>query len=383
MGKEPKPYNPWESGLKENQAEELERKAKKEAEEVEAAKAKAAAEKASDLERNAGTYAAQRFAAELRDANHSIDERTDTLKERASAKFKAGELQEAAELYAQALQLRPTHTLYSNRSACCAALRRYEEALADAEQCIKLAPAWGKGYARKGAALHGLYRWTEAVAVYEAGLAADSSEASKALLGTAISDALRRRARAGGQWRLIVDGRSQVSTHTRDGMKDLSPLGCRDELGEPSVDFRGVPRYPPPPKPGGAMVACPGACVSIIDGDQVKVFDQYGTVRRTYNEKFKQGARSLRAPCGIATDGTHMYVAEGTPAGAPGVPDRVEKFDVEDNRAHNTKQEAADKSRGVADRHSGADLRHPHGLAYLKEGVGGEPTLYVVSGGHF
>ena len=32
---------------------------------------------------------------------------------------------------------------------------------------------WGKGYGRKGAALHGLDRWTEAIAAYDAGLKMD------------------------------------------------------------------------------------------------------------------------------------------------------------------------------------------------------------------
>jgi len=37
-------------------------------------------------------------------------------------------------------------------------------------QCIKVNPNWGKGYARKGAALHGARKYDEAIAAYETGL---------------------------------------------------------------------------------------------------------------------------------------------------------------------------------------------------------------------
>lgn len=67
------------------------------------------------------------------------------------------------------------HVLYSNRSAAFASLGRYDEALADAEQVTTLKPDWPKGYSRKGAALHGLQRWDDAIATYQAGLAVDAN----------------------------------------------------------------------------------------------------------------------------------------------------------------------------------------------------------------
>lgn len=42
-------------------------------------------------------------------------------------------------------------------------------------QCIKINPAWSKGYARKGAALHGQRKYQEAITVYEAGLKLEDS----------------------------------------------------------------------------------------------------------------------------------------------------------------------------------------------------------------
>jgi tetratricopeptide (TPR) repeat protein len=44
-----------------------------------------------------------------------------------------------------------------------------EKALQDAEDCIRVNPGWAKGFSRKGAALHALRRYEEAVSSYEEG----------------------------------------------------------------------------------------------------------------------------------------------------------------------------------------------------------------------
>lgn len=46
-------------------------------------------------------------------------------------------------------------------------------------QCIKINPSWSKGYARKGAALHGSRQYDEAIAAYEEGLKLEDSPALK------------------------------------------------------------------------------------------------------------------------------------------------------------------------------------------------------------
>lgn len=46
-------------------------------------------------------------------------------------------------------------------------------------QCVELNPTWGKGYARKGAALHGARKYDEAIAAYESGLKIEDSPALK------------------------------------------------------------------------------------------------------------------------------------------------------------------------------------------------------------
>ncbi|GAM22202.1 hypothetical protein SAMD00019534_053770 [Acytostelium subglobosum LB1] len=54
------------------------------------------------------------------------------------------------------------HVLFSNKSACHLHLKNYQQALADAEETIKLAPNWPKGYLRKAGALEALGRQEEA-----------------------------------------------------------------------------------------------------------------------------------------------------------------------------------------------------------------------------
>ncbi|KAH8105503.1 chaperone [Cristinia sonorae] len=102
----------------------------------------------------------------------------DALKDQGNKAFQAKDYDKAIELFTQALAIDSSnHVLYSNRSAAKAGKRNWAGALEDAEECIKINPAWSKGYARKGAALHGQRRYDEAVAAYETGLKLEDSPA--------------------------------------------------------------------------------------------------------------------------------------------------------------------------------------------------------------
>lgn len=94
----------------------------------------------------------------------------DAEKELGNTQFKAGNYDQAIGHFSKAIELGATHVLYSNRSACYCGLKKYDEALADAEKCIEMNPSWGKGYGRKGAAMHGLANYDGAIAAYEKGL---------------------------------------------------------------------------------------------------------------------------------------------------------------------------------------------------------------------
>ncbi|KAG8952056.1 Hsp90 cochaperone [Tulasnella sp. 419] len=101
-----------------------------------------------------------------------------TLKELGNKAFAAKNYPEAIDHFSQAILIdQNNHVLWSNRSAAKAGLKDWEGALEDAEQTIKVNPKWGKGYARKGAALHGSRRWQEAIDAYNAGIAVEDSPA--------------------------------------------------------------------------------------------------------------------------------------------------------------------------------------------------------------
>ncbi len=64
------------------------------------------------------------------------------LKARGNAALQSQGFLEALNCYTEALLLDDHHTLYSNRSAVNMQLKRYGEALADANSCMRLAPQW-------------------------------------------------------------------------------------------------------------------------------------------------------------------------------------------------------------------------------------------------
>lgn len=100
------------------------------------------------------------------------------LKDQGNKAFSAKDYDKAIELFTAAIALDPSnHVLFSNRSAAKAGKKQWAPALEDAEQCIKLNSSWSKGYARKGAALHGARRYDEAIEAYEAGLRLEDSPA--------------------------------------------------------------------------------------------------------------------------------------------------------------------------------------------------------------
>ena len=160
-----------------------------------------------------------------------VGQRLELLKKVAGDKFKEGKYTMACKMYTDAIRLSPSsHTLYSNRSAVYTAAREYIRAFEDACKCIDLAPAWAKGYARKGAALHGMDRWGEAIAAYQKGL---DIEPGNAPLLQGIDDAKRRHMLAGGDWKFI--GNRQVYDD-KDGR--TKPL-----LGNPTYLCAGPPGY--------------------------------------------------------------------------------------------------------------------------------------------
>lgn len=87
--------------------------------------------------------------------------------------FKAGNWQESIKYYSRAIKLDPNDFLcLANRSAAYLRMASFEDALKDAEKCIKIKPAYAKGHVRKAAALHALKRYDEEYKAIQAGLKA-------------------------------------------------------------------------------------------------------------------------------------------------------------------------------------------------------------------
>lgn len=123
--------------------------------------------------------------------NFNLSTMADALKAEGNKAFSAKDYDRAIDLFSKALDLDQSNfVLWSNRSAAKAGKRDWDGALADADQvrtplslvsgsqlisppglqCISVNPTWAKGYARKGAALHGQRRYVEAIDAYELGL---------------------------------------------------------------------------------------------------------------------------------------------------------------------------------------------------------------------
>ncbi|KAI8609155.1 putative heat shock protein [Chytriomyces sp. MP71] len=112
------------------------------------------------------------------------------LKAAGNKEFSAGNHPVAVKYFTDAISKDPkNHVLYSNRSASYASMRNYTKALIDADETVKISPNWAKGYSRKGAALHGLGEYKEAVEAYKAGLAI---EPTNALLTKGLEEAESR-----------------------------------------------------------------------------------------------------------------------------------------------------------------------------------------------
>ncbi|PFH31152.1 tetratricopeptide repeat domain containing protein [Besnoitia besnoiti] len=104
----------------------------------------------------------------------SAAEAAQAFKAKGNAAFQEAKYQEAVGFFTEAIKQTPDDAvLYSNRSGAYACLNKLEEALQDAEVCVKLRPTWGKGYSRKGLAEFRMMKYKEAEATYQKGLQVD------------------------------------------------------------------------------------------------------------------------------------------------------------------------------------------------------------------
>ncbi|KAG7217892.1 hypothetical protein INR49_020794 [Caranx melampygus] len=118
-------------------------------------------------------------------SSKEMKRRGETLTEQGIQMFQQGKYSQAVHMFTEAIYCDPKdHRFYGNRSYCYWCLEQYSSALADAQRSIELAPDWPKGYFRKGCALMGLKRYSEAEKELEQVLKLDQgiTEASSKLV---------------------------------------------------------------------------------------------------------------------------------------------------------------------------------------------------------
>lgn len=149
------------------------------------------------------------------------------LKAEGNKHLSAGNYEGAIASYTKAIELEPTnHVFYSNRSAAYLSKGDANEALEDAEKVVEMKADWPKGYSRKGAALHSLRRYDDAVAAYEAGLVVAPEDAGLKNGLEEVSKAMQAGAGGGGMGLGGLFGPEmlgKLATHPKFGPKLADP----------------------------------------------------------------------------------------------------------------------------------------------------------------
>ena len=78
-----------------------------------------------------------------------MTEKVEEMKKLGDEEFKEGNFFSAITHYTEALLYGKTPQLYSNRAVCYIKMKKYEEAIEDADQALEIDPLFLKGYYRK------------------------------------------------------------------------------------------------------------------------------------------------------------------------------------------------------------------------------------------
>ncbi|XP_029381964.1 hsp70-Hsp90 organizing protein-like isoform X2 [Echeneis naucrates] len=160
--------------------------------------------------------------------------RGESLAEQGIQMFKQGQYSQAVDMFTEAIHCDPRdHRFYGNRSYCYWCLDQYSSALTDAQRSIDLAPDWPKGYFRKGCALMGLKRYSEAEKEMEQVLKLDQNikEASSELITCQILQ-LTEMGLEAEQSKLLLEKFSSVqAVLTSSEVKALKQTPLEDQSG--------------------------------------------------------------------------------------------------------------------------------------------------------
>jgi stress-induced-phosphoprotein 1 len=159
----------------------------------------------------------------------------------------------AIEHYTSAINIDGTnHLLYSNRSAAYLSKGDAQNALDDANACLGLNPNFSKGFSRKGAALHSLKRYNDAITTFKDGLSKfpddkvlknglDNVEREKDGPPTSVSDSLGMSNLFGPDMmaKIALDPKTRVYMNDPDFMAKIQLLQKNpDKLGSMIKDPR-------------------------------------------------------------------------------------------------------------------------------------------------
>ncbi|XP_037638883.1 stress-induced-phosphoprotein 1 isoform X2 [Sebastes umbrosus] len=93
----------------------------------------------------------------------TMTKKSASLTEKGIKLVQEGQYAQAVSMFTEAIKCDPKdYRFFGNRSYCYYCLEQHPQALADAERSIQLAPDWPKGHFRKGSALMGMKRYSEA-----------------------------------------------------------------------------------------------------------------------------------------------------------------------------------------------------------------------------
>ncbi|XP_045078815.1 hsp70-Hsp90 organizing protein 1-like isoform X2 [Coregonus clupeaformis] len=93
----------------------------------------------------------------------AVTKRSALLTEKGIKLVQEGQYSQAVSMFTEAIRYDPKdYRFFGNRSYCYSCLEQYPQALSDAERSIQLATDWPKGHFRKGSALIGMKRYSEA-----------------------------------------------------------------------------------------------------------------------------------------------------------------------------------------------------------------------------
>lgn len=140
-------------------------------------------------------------------------------KQHGNTAFHAKQFEEALACYSEAIVLDPqNHVLYANRSACHGAIGGWDDAVKDANECVRLDGCYAKGYFRLASAQIALKQPKEAEATARKGLTYDKTNAGLAQLvrkGRRIAKEIKEEARVQQQREIMAAKVAEMTPEDR------------------------------------------------------------------------------------------------------------------------------------------------------------------------